>query len=220
MHKDPNLTIRLERARSWISMAEAEQQLDHARFVFYWIAFNSMYGLPPIDPDHLDKEPESQRSEIRKFLGRVKDMLRYDRERMTGILDNATKKCLFEAKALIEDPFLSYEYWEAEKSPPHVERACKSDWEHADTEFRQKGQIDSILNFSFYGLTVLRNQVLHGSATATVESKGFNSLLNGVRFLKIMVPALYELLESHGGRIRRWPRAPYPRRGHIEHPHF
>lgn len=201
-------------------MAEAEQQLNHARFVFYWIAFNFMYGLPPIDPDHLDKEPESQRSEIRKFMTHIKDMLRYEHERTTGTLNSAIKNCLPEAKALIEDHFLSYKYWEGEESPPHVARACKSDWEHAHAEFMQKGQVDAILNLSFYRLTVLRNQVIHGSATATVDSKGIGSLLNGVRFLKIIVPTFLELLESYGDRIRRWPKAPYPRRGHIEHPHF
>ena len=43
--RDDNLRIRLERARSWKDLAESHENSEHARFIFYWIAFNAMYGL-------------------------------------------------------------------------------------------------------------------------------------------------------------------------------
>jgi len=55
--RDVNLSIRLERAQSWIELAKSSKNSEHAQFIFYWIAFNAMYGLTPVDPNNLEKEP-------------------------------------------------------------------------------------------------------------------------------------------------------------------
>lgn len=218
MVKDPNLKIRLERAQSWLDLTKTADTPEHARFIFYWIAFNSMYGLPPIDPDHLDKERESQFDEIREFLAHVKSMSSFDRKTGTRFLDKAVRNSRRYAQALIEDPFLSREYWEGAKSPPRIESACKQEWELASDELK-KGNNDSFLYFAFSRLIVLRNEVIHGSATASPSSKGYPSLQSGVRFLEIMAPAFFDLLETYGDRVPKWPKAPYPRRDHPAHPH-
>lgn len=219
MGNDQNLSIRLERARSWIKLGEAPDTPEHARFIFYWIAFNAMYGLTPIDPDHLDKEPETQRSEIRQFLKRVKEMSRYDCEAGTYILDKAIQQCPLHAKALIEDPFLSRRYWVGVKSPPSIEKECKRDWVQVNEELDKK-RVDDFFDVTFHRLTVLRNQIIHGSATASPQSKGYPSLQNGLLFLQVIVPAFFTLLETYGHQIAKWPKAPYPRKGHREHPHL
>lgn len=221
MASNPNLEIRLGRAKSWMVLASKEGASEHARFVFSWITFNCMYGLPPIDPDNLDKEPESQMKEIRQFLARAKETFRVDREKRTNILDEAIRNCVSEAKALIENPFLSYEYWEGDTSPVNIKEACENDWQHAKEEMDKKRGYNSLLNLTFYRLTVLRNQIIHGSATASPQSKGYEeSLKPGVRFLQVMVPALLLLIETYGDRVTDWPKAPYPRRGHRDHPHL
>src|SRR5262245_11845303 len=120
-----NLSIRMGRARSWVALAERELTSEHAKFIFYWVTFNCLYGCPPIDPENLDKEPESQMVEIREFLARLKELARIDKEKGTNILQKAIARSLSFAKALIENPFLSYEYWEGDTSPERIRNSCK-----------------------------------------------------------------------------------------------
>ena len=215
-----NLSVRMGRARSWTALAERERVSEHAKFVFYWVTFNCLYGWPPIDPENLDKEPESQMVEIREFLARLKELARIDRENGTNILHKAIARSAPSAKSLIENPFLSYEYWEGDVSPERIRNFCEQDWTHAKEALDKGNDFTSILHLSFYRLTVLRNQVIHGSATASPASMGYkDSLQPGLRFLQVIIPALLELMEKYGDSIQGWRKAPYPRRGHRDHPH-
>lgn len=58
--RDDNLRIRLERALSWMELAKSHENSAHARFIFYWIAFNAMYGLEPPNPMNQEETSPDQ----------------------------------------------------------------------------------------------------------------------------------------------------------------
>lgn len=117
---DPNLEIRLERARSWIQIAGSipapetkhisedvavVSAREHERFIFYWIALNCLYGR--------DKPDKVKDSEIKAFLDKVTKMSRWDLDEGTRIIqttiDQPETKRLGEK--LIRDYFLDQHYW-------------------------------------------------------------------------------------------------------------
>lgn len=216
---DLNLNIRIERAKSWFDLATKPDTPKHGRFIFYWISFNALYGLTPIDPDNLEKERPSQLEEIRPFLARIKSMAKFDDQNGKRILQTFVKKCRKDIEELIGDHFLSPKYWKGKKSPSQVVKQCQDDWDVVKEELGIRGY-DSLLLITCQRLIVLRNQILHGSAMANSKSKGYQSLQRGLRILESLVPTFISLLESYGQRIGKWPKAPYPRHKHPEHPHF
>jgi hypothetical protein len=136
--------LRSYRARSWLRAAGDADSLD-ARFIFLWVAFNSLYGQRRAH-DWLDVEA---------FLRKV---LHSDAERVRKDLLDLHD----EGIALLGLEFLSFGYWGsgftdlvAETITGHILQA-EFDWA-AETPHKSLVPI-------FERLYVLRNQVFHGSA--------------------------------------------------------
>lgn len=229
---DPNLEIRLERSRSWISVADdlsragessdawtrpgyknlVSQAREHERFIFYWVAFNCLYGRRYYDGSKADQE-----TDIQKFLKKVEVMSQLDRKNYTTILDNAIKESYSHGRKLILDRFLDDRYWRGQRKVHLIVRENEEKWRQAEANLHLRGDFDSFLRLVFDRLRVLRNQIMHGCAKYGPESRGFKSLVFGVRFLEVMVPAFHRLTEIYGEHVN-WEKAPYPRRRHAEHP--
>ncbi len=106
---------RLHRAESWISRADSlkEQNLkeqewddDHGPLIFYWIAFNALYG------QH-DKIRRGEREAIKRFLNQICKLDQGD-----GSLSGILRDLKFKSKAdrLLKDQFLSEIYWKEGRS--------------------------------------------------------------------------------------------------------
>ena len=229
---DPNLRIRLERARSWFSMAEAlsnpstcltktentkdeivtTQVREHERFIFYWIAFNCLYGRRYYDGSKVDQE-----TDIQKFLKKVKLIGQFDRENNGAILAHSISRCRAFGRKLVLDRFLDDRYWQKRKKISELVHDSEEKWREVERELDTRKDSRLFLELVFDRLRVLRNQIMHGCASYGPQSKGYKSLLFGVRFLEIMMPAFLMLAEKYGESVT-WEKAPYPRKGHIEHP--
>ena len=228
---DPNLEIRLERARSWseiagsISLSESRRISDdtevisgreHERFIFYWIALNCLYGRQSKnDQDNPDRE---KTYEMKSFLGKVARMSQWDLDEGTCIFqiamdDPDTKKL---GETLILDFFLDRRYWDHRFHLDDLKGKIKDEWVRVEASVTA-GSYHPFLTSSLERLKVLRNQIMHGSVTYGSKSKGWKSLQTGVLLIARLVPALVELVSKYGDRLP-WDPAPYPRFGYPGHP--
>lgn len=224
---DENLEIRLQRAASWIKLAgnleksigERREVLgppalprwarEHELFVFYWIAFNALYGV----------ESEKERPKIEDFLDNVETMA--EREEAEGIstFKEAIQDCLNDGVTVIRDKFLDEDYWKNRKSESEVVEDCMARCERAKNAVA-KGSCRFFLSAVFGHLRILRNQIMHGSASHGLDSKGYkDSVLPGLRTLRILVPAFFNLTKKHGAcPALKWDKVPFPRYGSKSHP--
>ena len=197
---------RLQRAESWISRAESlkEQEWDdyHGPFIFYWIAFNALYGRN-------DEIGSTDGKDMEWFLGRICELDQEDGS-LSGMLRDLKSK----TDRLIKAQFLSRAYWKEGPSTRFKENQ-EEDFEKAQTAYDRR-KFDGYLTTLFERLRVLRNQIFHGCSTDR-RSLNKNSLRPALEILEELVPQFLKIFKDHGQRYD-WPKAPYPRRGSPQHP--
>lgn len=200
---------RLQRAESWIRRAESlkEQEWDdyHGPFIFYWIAFNALYGR------HDEIRGKKDIDDIKWFLGRICELGQKDVS-LSGILRDLKFKS--KADRMIKDQFLSRPYWE-EGLSPRFKDIQEEDCEKAQTAY-DRGKFDRYLAILFERLRLLRNQVFHGCSTDR-RSLNKNSLRPGLAILEELVPRFLKIFKDNG-QSYDWPKVPYPRKGSPQHP--
>lgn len=202
---------RLRRADSWINRAKRskeqnpdEQEQDyHGPFIFYWIAFNALYGR------HDEIRGKKESNDINWFLSRICDLDQEDGS-LARILSDIKRK----TDRLIKDQFLSRTYWE-EGLSPNFKRDQDKDFKEAQEAY-DRGKFDGYLTILFERLRVLRNQIFHGCSTDG-DSLNKNSLRPAVEILEKLVPEFKTIFKAHGPRDD-WRKVPYPRRGSPQHP--
>ena len=164
---------RLKRAESWISRAKSlkEQEWDdyHGPFIFYWIAFNALYGQ-----QHERRMEEI--NDIHWFLSRICEL---DQE--GGSLSQILCKIKRKTNRLLQDRFLSKTYWK-EGLSPNFKRGQEKDFKEAQTAYEGE-KFDGYLTILFERLQVLRNQIFHGCSTDR-DSLNKDSLLPALEILE------------------------------------
>ena len=142
---------RLKRAESWIDRAKSlkEQEWDdyHGPYIFYWIAFNALYG----------KQHETwwvEMDDINGFLSRICELDSAHRS-LSGILRDLKPK----TDRLLKDKFLSKTYWR-EGLATRFKKKQDKEFEKAQTAYKEK-KFDGYLTILFERLLVLRNQIFH-----------------------------------------------------------
>jgi len=206
------LEDRLTRAHSWMKAAQAlPADQMHAAFVFLYIAFNALYGK---------RRYEGTEAKIRKdreeFLKRLRAMDTCDMRFGQGILLKALKACRQPGTALIRNTFLRDTYWNKKEKAKEMREQFSRAAMRAEG-YLDKGQYEEFLDLVLRRLTVLRSQVIHGCATYGPQSKGIESLEDGLAVLKELVPAFHTLMAKYGSHMD-WPPIPYPRTGSERHP--
>lgn len=181
-----SLSLRIHRALSWLSRAEAECDDPDARFMFLWIALNAAYAR------------EFSREEMERF-------------RVRGFIDSLVKldtgktlhKVLFQQfngpiRLLVYNKFTFEPFWVALRTHDSSGR-----WEQSFEGSKKTamasimaGDTATVLSLVFDRLYVLRNQLVHGGAT-------WNSQINreqvrdGVAILGTLVPVILSLMMDH-----------------------
>lgn len=224
---DENLEIRLQRAASWIKLAEdLERAIDkrnevlgptllprwareHELFVFYWIAFNALYGA----------EGEKEGLKLEGFFRKVEAMAECEEAEGVSTFKEAIQYCLNDGTTVIRDKFLDEDYWRNLKPEREVVEECLARCEKAKKAVA-RGSCHFFLSAVFDHLRVLRNQIMHGSASHGSNSKGYkDSVLPGLQTLRILVPAFFYLTKQHGDSSElKWDKVPFPRYGSKGHP--
>lgn len=205
-YKNQGYWDRLHRAESWIDRAKSlkEQEWDEGPFIFYWIAFNALYG------QHNERR-ETDSKDIEKFLKRICKLDQEDGS-LSLILGNIHIKR--KTESLLNNQFLSEIYWKEKGRSRNFKLNQDSNRKKAQNTYKRR-ELDE-LTILFERLRVLRNQIIHGCSTDKSHSnKG--SLRPALIIMKELVPQFLKIFKDHGQR-EKWGKVPYPRSNSPQHP--
>jgi hypothetical protein len=205
---DDGWQSRLYRARSWIQRAAASRRGDSldARFIFYWIAFNAMYG----QAEYLTEDHQGEDNRIHDFLGK---MVRLDSDRRH--IRTVFGRIETEAGALLANEFLWKEYWTGGFSSALRDfiRRATDDIQAVRADVRPVGWL---LPRVFDRLYLLRVQLFHG-CSKDGSSANRDSLKPAVDFLARLVPLFWAIMKR-AGNDEDWGLLSYPALGRPGHP--
>lgn len=205
---DDNRQSRLYRARSWLQRGAAARRGESidSRFIFYWIAFNALYG----QAEYLTENPQGEEERIHDFLGK---MVRLDSNREH--IRTALGRFDPELRALLVSEFLWKDYW-----VNGFTRALSDTIRRAPDDVRavQAGvaSVGWLIRRVFDRLYVLRIQIFHG-CSKDGSSANRDSLEPAVAVLKTLVPLFWATMKRLG-RDEDWGPLSYPALGRVGHP--
>ncbi len=182
-----NLGLRMRRATSWIGRAEKASDAD-ARFIFYWIAFNAIYGSDTSD------QPDTEEAKFREYFGRVLN-LDPDRRIYYGFM----QKFSGSIDGFIGNRYVFKPFWSHYNGRPgYGNWRARFDSSYRDFGEAMKGGGDAkvILSTLFDRLYVLRNQLVHGGATWD-GSKNRCQVEDGAHIMAFLVPLFVSLMMTN-----------------------
>lgn len=153
------VTLRIRRALSWghRGLQAARQNDPDVAFALLWTAFNSMYGA-----EAADYQESTERQDFQDFLAKVVDL---DAEH--AVYDAMWKRWSLANKDLINNKYVFNGFWKHESGVPgfHTwERDFADECQRSERAHAMRDGLTA-LKVLFDRLYVLRNQLLHGSAT-------------------------------------------------------
>lgn len=201
------LTDRVRRSISWAKKSLSSPHYSAVRFAELWIALNALYGRRRYD----ERGPTGgmRATDTADFFDFVRLIEKIDSEspRLPDLVDKFAEDAL----ELIENQFLWLAYWREEAYP----RELRRDREKAEAAIRGKKTVN-LLQLVFPRLLVLRNQILHGSASENTQRNRW-ALRPAIRVLEGTLPSFLGLMIHNGKRVQ-WPPIPFPGLGTPHHP--
>ena len=193
---DDQFGTRVHRSISWIQRAEQEMNDPDAQFIFLWIGFNALYG----------KVTEDETRERHLFNTLFRDLVGYDTKRL---YDAIWAKFTGPIRLLLDNQYVFQPFWRHQEGDPAF-----ADWE---TRFaKEKEHVTIALKYQdtalilstlFSRLYVLRNQLLHGSATW--QSRVNRSQVeDGARVLAALLPLVVDIMMAN--HEHDWGAVHYP----------
>ena len=158
---DNDVWLRIYRSLSWLQRAEMQcwEDLD-AKFIFYWIAFNSAYGRD-IPSERLMDDREPEKSVFMDFFRKAEfvDV----RNKLHRYVFSSIPQTM---ESLVANKFVFRDFWEHRNGRGHSDWRTRLD-ESVDSMRIDMHRRDSVrvLTTVFERLYVLRNQLMHGGAT-------------------------------------------------------
>ena len=181
-----DLKLRLHRAVSWLLRAENQDEDDDAAFIFYWVAFNALYGMLIKDVSG----SEGERTEFQEYF-RIISLL--DTEKI--IYDELWHQFSASIRILFENKYVYSPFWNHHYGMPGYD-----DWEMRFEKAKElglrslkNGDTAQILSLIFDRLYVLRNQVFHGAATWK-SSVNRAQIKDARRILGYLLPLFIDLM--------------------------
>ena len=201
-HPSDDLNLRLRRVLSWVGRAENEYKAPDfdAAFIFYWIAFNAMYGR--LGTSSVDEVYE--KDSRRDYFDRIVTFA--DAESV--IYDTIWSVLRDEIERMLENRYVFEPYWRHRNNP-----AEDRDWEQRFDKARERAteairrtRTKDVLCELFFRLNTLRNQLIHGGATWN-SSVNRNQVEPGARIMASLVPHFIEVMIEHpdGWGVPRYP---------------
>lgn len=181
--------VRIHRALSWLSRADAETDDPDARFLFLWIAFNAAYAR------ELGQE-ETERDRVREFLSRLVGLDTEGRLHTT-LFGQYTGPI----RTLIENKHVYHPFWMAQRNwdPSDSWRQGFEAGKQVALKALMAKDTATVLSIVFDRLYVLRNQLVYGGAT-------WNSKVNrqqvrdGAAILGSLLPLLIDVMIRNPGQ--------------------
>ncbi len=216
LNKDHPLRQRLHRSLSWFKRAcdedtTQDQYRNHARCIFLWIAFNAAYAIdrdPRMESDH------DRRSEPDRYCDFLRLLIALDCRRIYTVVSSDLQSWISD---LISNEYVFRRFWD--------KRDRETMWEQYDRDIKDVDKLlkygsDAYYNVSvkelrkplkelldkvFSRLYVLRNQLMHGFATAG----GFmnrRQAQTGAAILDVLVPIFLDNMMDHLAARGETPR--------------
>ncbi len=195
------LSLRMRRSISWGLRGDAALADDDpdAAFVFYWIAFNAVYG-----EEREEQTEERERERINRYLQRI---VALDRE--GTIHDALWKKYSGPVRILLENQYVFGPFWKHRNGAPGYDdwqRWFEKDQARSLQALRDEETL-TLLTILFDRLYVLRNQLVHGGATWG-GSVNRSQVRDGAAIIAFLAPRFIELMLDAPGED--WGPAYYP----------
>ena len=201
------LVDRLRRSLSWLRRATEVSDEDlPPRFVDLWIALNALYGQARYAKDFESRDKE----DFEEFVQRLAELR--SGESQLGQLINK-KHVQIRARELIQNKHLWNEWW-GKKLDKYRERSGKRLVQFEKSLINDASA--AFLSHLFERLQVLRNQIVHGSSSASTR-KSRDALYPAILLLEEIVPEFIQLMIREGQGID-WPPVPYPGKGSPQYP--
>ena len=180
--------IRCFRSESWLNKIDSlnEEDLD-SRFIFSWIAFNSLYG----QPKYLPHREGSEVKDIENFLSLMSDL------DSTGQIQVPLKKEPLRGFAydLTVDNYLNDGCWIA-----WYDRKLETLLLREKNAYPKK-RSGSILENLFLSIYVLRKQIFHG-CSSNMGSKNREALGRSLAILGKLIPIFIKIVGSNSNDLR------------------
>ena len=184
-----NLVLRLRRSKSWLERARQEADDPDAAFVFYWIAFDAIYGQSQSTGGDNDA-----REQFNDFFRRVLSV-----DHSNKIPDTVWNNFSDSVRLLLDNEFVYWRFWRNVFSRNRDYKNWKEDFE----EDKRRGlrtlannNTKGALNIIFDRLYVVRNQIIHGGATWRT-GRNREQVRDGARIMALLVPIFVDVIESH-----------------------
>lgn len=192
-------SIRIHRSLSWIDRAEKKDEDIDARFIFYWIAFNSAYSAIQ-SSNYFDTERRVYKDFFEKILTHDQNEYVYNAiwQQFSGSV-----------RSLLNNQYIYGPFWNFQNGHEGFE-----DWEQKFSESKsialkalQNKNTLVILEILFDRLYTLRNQILHGGATwnGTVNR---SQVKDGQSIIGFLVPNFLQIMMDN--QNENWGRLSFP----------
>ena len=192
-------SIRIHRSLSWIGRAEKKNEDIDARFIFYWIAFNSAYSAIQTS-QYFDTERRIYKDFFEKIL-------KYDKNE--HVYNAIWKEFSGSVRSLLNNQYIFGPFWNFQNGHEGFD-----DWEVKFNESKsialkalQNKNTLMILEILFDRLYTLRNQILHGGAT-------WNSKVNrlqvqdGQSIIGFLIPNFLQIMMDN--QNENWGKLVFP----------
>ena len=202
-----SLVDRVRRCLSWLKRAAYLSVEDRPpRFVDLWIAFNSLYGKRHY-------KEGSFKGELADFMTFLAKFRKVDSASDALQVWMGKKHVQGRGRDLIQNKFLWNEFWNGEVDEYENQvgkelRIFEIALVHHD--------IETFFRCLFSRLRVLRNQIIHGSASSDTR-RIKDALVPGILLLEELIPIFLSLMIEKGQSVP-WPEVPYPGRLTPQHP--
>ncbi len=210
-----DLNLRLRRATSWLGRAEREVEDHDAAFIFLWIAFNAIYGQSPSSRASARSGHSLMMARIRLLVGGqekyergsqerperemyLMTIYRLESNRVTAVMQTLSAH----VEELLANQYVFEPFW---KHLSHWKQLFRNAKKKRESRGANK-KTEITLTQLFERLYVLRNQLLHGSATWN-GSVNRSQVTPGAKIMATLVPHFIDVMIRHpnGWGAPRYP---------------
>ena len=192
-------SIRIHRSLSWIGRAEKKDEDIDARFIFYWIAFNSAYSAIQTS-QYFDTERRIYKDFFEKIL-------KYDKNE--HVYNAIWKEFSGSVRSLLNNQYIFGPFWNFQNGHEGFDN-----WEVKFNESKsialkalQNKNTLMILEILFDRLYTLRNQILHGGATWNSKVNR-SQVQDGQSIIGFLIPNFLQIMMDN--QNENWGKLVFP----------
>jgi hypothetical protein len=191
-----NWQIRVHRSLSWMKRAaQFDDERPEAKFLFLWIALNSLYSRWNNEKNAPDYDSAAREDFLAMICGMDLALIAEKLHRHRGLL-----------KKILSNPYLSDVFWRAPEHPK-AKGWATADANYIDRHFKDRDYC-KVLTQAMQRLFVLRGQIVHGASTGGSRLNR-SSLRYCLELLAIFVPLILHIIIDKGCGDD-WPDLCYP----------